>query len=57
MIDEVIAEVVKYGGIQYATERMTAYRDKALQRLHEFPESDIRNALEDLVRYTIDRRK
>jgi octaprenyl-diphosphate synthase len=57
MIDEVIGEVVKSGGIAYATQRMTEYRDQALQRLREFPESDIRNALEDLVRYSIDRKK
>ena len=36
---------------------MTAYRDQALRRLYEFPESGIRTALEDLVKYTIDRKK
>lgn len=57
MIDEVIAEVIRSGGIAYAEERMTAYRDQALRRLYEFPETDIRRALEDLVKYTIDRKK
>lgn len=56
-IDEVIAEVVRAGGIGYAENRMAEYRDRALRRLHEFPQSDIRNALEDLVRYSTDRKK
>jgi len=56
-IDEVIAEVVRAGGIGYAENRMAEYRDQALRRLHEFPQSDIRNALEDLVRYSTDRKK
>jgi octaprenyl-diphosphate synthase len=34
---------------------MMAYRDEALRVLHEFPESDCRNALDELVRYTTDR--
>ena len=56
-IDEVIAEGVRAGGIGYAENRMAEYRDRALRRLHEFPQSDIRNALEDLVRYSTDRKK
>lgn len=56
-IDEVIAEVVRAGGIGYAENRMAEYRDRALRRLHEFPQSDIRNALEDLVKYSTDRKK
>jgi octaprenyl-diphosphate synthase len=55
-IDEVIAIVVRTGGIGYAEQQMVEYRDQALRRLHEFPQSDIRSALEDLVRYTTDRK-
>lgn len=51
----VINEVIKAGGIQYATEKMFAYRDDALSLLHQFPDSDTRKALEELVRYTTDR--
>lgn len=47
--------VVSHGGIQYATEKMLAYRDAALELLHQFPDTDIRKALEELVRYTTDR--
>ena len=51
----VIDQVVQTGGIQYATEKMFAYRDEALELLNRFPPSEIRNALEELVRYTTDR--
>ncbi len=51
----VIDEVVKNGGIRYATETMYRFRDEALSILHEFPDSDVRQALEELVRYTTDR--
>lgn len=56
-IDEVIQEVVRTGGIGYAEKRMAEYRDQALRRLYEFPETEIRKALEDLVWYSTDRKK
>ena len=52
MIDTVVAE----GGITYATEKMNQYRDEALSILYEFPDSEVRKALEELVRYTTDRK-
>lgn len=51
----VIDQVHALGGIDYATKKMFAYRDKALNVLHEFPKTDIRDALEELVRFTTDR--
>lgn len=51
----VIDTVKEKGGIQYANEKMFAYRDEALAILHAFPPSDARDALEQLVRYTTDR--
>lgn len=51
----VIDEVKKSGGIDYATAKMFAFRDEALSLLHQFPKNDIRDALEELVRYTTDR--
>lgn len=51
----VIDAVTDSGGIRYATEKMFAFRDEALAILHEFPDSEIRRALEELVRYTTDR--
>jgi len=52
----VIDTVVAYGGITYATEKMNLYRDEALAILYEFEDGEVRNALEQLVRYTTDRK-
>jgi octaprenyl-diphosphate synthase len=51
----VIDIVVSSGGIAYAKAKMESYRDGALALLHEFPDSKIRQALEELVLYTTDR--
>jgi octaprenyl-diphosphate synthase len=51
----VIDNVVANGGIEYATQKMIEYRDKAIDILYSFPESPSRAALEELVRYTTDR--
>ena len=38
------------GGIAYATaEKMNAYKQEALQILHEFNETPVRKGLEDMV--------
>lgn len=52
----VIDAVTSIGGIAYAEKKMFAFRDEALNILHEFPLSETRDALEDLVRYTTDRK-
>jgi octaprenyl-diphosphate synthase len=51
----VIEQVEALGGIDYATKKMFSYRDEALELLYRFPTSPIRDALEELVRYTTDR--
>jgi octaprenyl-diphosphate synthase len=51
----VIDNVIKHGGIEYATQKMYEYRDKALDILNSFQPSPARAALEELVRYTTDR--
>ena len=51
----VIDSVEKAGGIAYAEEKMATYRDQALAILYEFPQNEVRDALEELVRYTTDR--
>lgn len=55
-VQKVIDTVVNTGGIRYAEQKMNAYRDEALAILHSFAESPERNALEELVRYTTDRK-
>lgn len=52
----VIDCVVLAGGIDYASEKMNNYRDEALSILHEFEDNEVRKALEELVRYTTDRK-
>jgi octaprenyl-diphosphate synthase len=56
-ISFIINKVQLAGGISYAEEKMYEYRDKALSILYEFPSSPVRQTLEDLVRYTTDRKK
>lgn len=55
-VNEVISMVKTAGGIEYAHEQMLHYRDEALAILHSFPDSDIRQGLEQLVRFTTDRK-
>ena len=51
-----VTEAVKNaGGVEYATTKMLSLRDEALHILYEFQQTEVRDALEDLVRYTTDR--
>ncbi len=52
----VIDAVTDAGGIKYASDKMNAYRDEALEILNSFPENPVRPVLEELVRYTTDRK-
>jgi octaprenyl-diphosphate synthase len=56
-IDAVIKEVIQAGGVGYAEKAMEQYKTLALETLWQFPASEERNALEDLVRYTTERKK
>jgi octaprenyl-diphosphate synthase len=51
VLDAVNAE----GGIEYASHKMFAFRDEALSILYEFEQNNVRDALEELVRFTTDR--
>jgi len=55
-VQQVIKKVTETGGISYATEKMNQYRDEALAILYEFEDNDVRKGLEELVRYTTDRK-
>ena len=55
-VREVIDIVVSEGGISYAAEKMNQYKNEALTILHEFPDNEVRNALEELVKFTTDRK-
>ncbi|MFZ1785583.1 MAG: polyprenyl synthetase family protein [Ferruginibacter sp.] len=52
----IIDAVVDAGGIQYAAEKMNTYKNEALEILHGFTASPVRQALEELVLYTTDRK-
>jgi octaprenyl-diphosphate synthase len=56
-INFIIHTVTETGGIRYAEEKMIYYRDKALAILDEFPECEEKKALNELVRFTTDRKK
>ena len=55
-IKEIIDVVIKSGGIEYTQQKMITYRDEALAILNSFEASPVRKALEDLVRFTTDRK-
>lgn len=55
-VKQVIDTVVQFGGISYAEKKMNQYRDDALAILYEFKDNEVRKALEQLVRYTTDRK-
>ena len=48
--------VIENGGIEYAEKKMIVYRNQAIELLHQFDDSPERIALEDLVRFTTDRK-
>ncbi len=52
-----VAEIVtKSGGIQYATDKMMEFYNKSKEILYQFPSDEIRNGLENLVNFVIDRK-
>jgi len=55
-VQQVIRKVTETGGIVYATRQMNIYRDEALAILYQLEDSDARKGLEELVRYTTDRK-
>ena len=56
-VREVVEMVLAKGGIEYATEKMNQYAKKALDILHTFEDNPARRSLEELVTYTIERKK
>ncbi len=56
-VDEIINFVRGTGGIDYAERKMFDFQQKAFEILNTFPESETKKSLEDLVKYTTERRK
>jgi octaprenyl-diphosphate synthase len=55
-VQKVIDHVVKAGGIAYATEKMNEFYAQARKILNEFPETDTRQGLENLITYVKERK-
>ncbi|MDP4184282.1 MAG: polyprenyl synthetase family protein [Bacteroidota bacterium] len=56
-VREIIDFVIKNGGIEYAIIKMNEFRDKAIEMLKEFPESETRQSFIDLVYFVTTRDK
>jgi octaprenyl-diphosphate synthase len=56
-VSELILKVNNAGGISYTKDKMLEYRQKALDLLAGFPESQFKTALEQLVIFTTERNK
>ncbi|WP_410881613.1 polyprenyl synthetase family protein [Myroides sp. DW712] len=56
-VKEVIDYVKEAGGLTYATDKMIAYQQEALQLVAEFPSSPYKEALVTMVNYVIERKK
>ena len=56
-VAEVMDFVFAKKGIHYAEKVMQKYKEEALQLLKKFPESESKNALEQLVTFTVERKK
>jgi len=57
LIDEIMAFVRKFGGIEYAKTVMNEYKTKALDILSGMPKNQANESLVQLVEYTINRKK
>ncbi len=55
-VQYVLDAVQQHNGIAYAQGVMQTYKQEALDLLHTFPESPIRDGFADLVNYVTDRR-
>jgi len=56
-VKEVIAFVKEHGGLEYAVQKMLAYKNEALGLLEKYPSSDYKSSLELMVNYVVERKK
>lgn len=55
-VDWLMQEVLDGGGIDYAIEKMTQYRNEALEMLEQMPDKPARESLRQLIDFTIQRK-
>jgi len=56
-VREVVEFVKQNGGLDYATQKMNEYKDKAMKILEDFPDNEAKISLIELVEYTTNRNK
>ncbi len=56
-VKEVIDFVKRKGGLEYAVQKMMAYKTEALALLNTYPSSEYKDALELMVNYVVNRKK
>lgn len=56
-VNEVIDFVVSNGGLEYAHQKMICYKAKAIDLLNQYPDSEVKNALLELIEYVVNREK
>lgn len=56
-VDSVMQYVQQYGGIDYSEKIMNRFKEEALELLFTFPQTEARDAMEELVNFTISRNK
>lgn len=56
-VEKVMAMVRQSGGIEYASQKMEEYYQKALTILEQYPESEAKQSLRELAEYVIQRSK
>lgn len=55
-VKEVIAFVKNNGGIEYTTNKMNDYKDKALAILNNFPNTEYKQSLQQMIHYVVERK-
>jgi octaprenyl-diphosphate synthase len=57
VVNEVVQFVKEMGGVDYASDQMQKYKQESLDILERFPVSPARDAMRDLIEYTVARKK
>ncbi len=57
VVNELIQMVIEKGGLDYAAQKMTEFKDKAIIGLMEFEDGEARNSLIELMEYITTRQK
>lgn len=57
VVNELIQMVIQKGGLEYAAQKMTEFKDKAIAGLMEFEDCQARNSLIELMNYITTRQK